>query len=93
MVRTRPASGANCLLMVPIVYLWCRLDLLMVLTIYLWCLLSIYDVCYVLIVIRVLTKDALVMFKFVDVVHSMFTSHSLYAYIAWYMLLMFVKCL
>jgi hypothetical protein len=83
MVQTKPTYGANCLLMVLIVYLWCRLDLLMVLTIYLWCLLSIYDGCYVLIVIRVLIKYALLMLKFAAFIYSMFTSCFLYVYIAW----------
>jgi hypothetical protein len=59
MVQTR-------LVMVLIVYLWCKLDLLMVLTIYLWCLLSTYDVCYIFIVIRVLTGNALMMLKFTN---------------------------
>jgi hypothetical protein len=65
----------------------------MVLTIYVWCLLSTYDACYVLIVIRMLIRNALVMFKFVDVGHSMFIALFLYVYITWYMHFVLVKCL
>jgi hypothetical protein len=93
MVWIGHAYGVNCLHMVPTICLWCKLDLHMVLPIYLWCLLSTYDGCYVFIVIKVFTRYSLMMLKFVDVVHYMFTTRSLYAYIVWYMLFVLVKCL
>jgi hypothetical protein len=92
-VQIGPDYGVDCLFMVSIVYLWCRLDLLMVLLVYLWCLMAAYDAYHVFIIIKVFTRDALYMLKFVDVTHSMFTTRSSYAYIVWYMLFVFIKCL